>query len=78
MRHDEGPFTAREPVFSAPQAAHALGVSLSTIYRWSDLGYLEFHRTGSGQRRFTRERIDGFISRLEGQRLAPLRDRGTG
>jgi excisionase family DNA binding protein len=78
MRHDDGPPTARKPGLSAPQAAQTLGVSLSTIYRWSDLGYLEFHRTPSGQRRFPRERIDAFIRRLEGQRRDPLRNRRTG
>ena len=65
MSNDESAFTAGELGISAPQAAHALGVSLSTIYRWSDQGYLESYRTASGQRRFTRERIEGFISLLE-------------
>jgi excisionase family DNA binding protein len=78
MRHDEGSFIAGEPGLSAPQAAHTLGVSLSTVYRWADLGYLVFHRTPSGQRRFTRERIDDFIGQLEGQRRARLRDRRAG
>jgi excisionase family DNA binding protein len=78
MRYDEGHLTARELGLSAPQAAHALGVSLSTIYRLADLGYLVFHRTASGQRRFTRERIDRFIGQLEGQHLAPPRDHRTG
>jgi excisionase family DNA binding protein len=78
MRHAEGLSTARELGLSAPQAARALGVSLSTIYRWADMGYLVFHRTASGQRRFTRERIDRFIGQLEGQHLAPPRDRRAG
>ena len=78
MKYDESPLTACELGLSAPQAAYALGVSLSTIYRWADLGYLVFHRTASGQRRFPREQIDRFISQLEGQRLAPLRDRRIG
>jgi excisionase family DNA binding protein len=78
MSNDESAFTAGELGISAPQAAHALGVSLSTIYRWSDLGYLESYRTASGQRRFSRERIDGFISLLERQHLNTLRDRRTG
>jgi excisionase family DNA binding protein len=55
-----------------------LGVSLSTIYRWSDLGYLESFQTATGQRRFSKERIDGFISKLQRQHLDPLRDRSTG
>ena len=42
---------------STSQAAQALGVSLGTIRRWSDMGYLESYRTPGGQRRFSREQI---------------------
>jgi excisionase family DNA binding protein len=77
MRTNEGQ-SIRELELSAPQAARALGVSLSTIYRWSDLGYLESYRTASGQRRFSPERIDGFINLLERQHLDPLRNRRAG
>jgi hypothetical protein len=78
MRNDEGAFTNGELGISAPQAAHALGVSLSTIHRWSDLGYLESYLTASGQRQFSRERIDGFITMLERQHLDPLPGRRAG
>jgi excisionase family DNA binding protein len=50
---------------STSQAARALGVSLGTIRRWSDMGYLESYRTPGGQRRFSREQIDQFIGSLE-------------
>jgi excisionase family DNA binding protein len=50
---------------STSQAANALGVSLGTIRRWSDMGYLESYRTPGGQRRFSREQIDQFISSLQ-------------
>jgi excisionase family DNA binding protein len=50
---------------STSQAAHALGVSLGTIRRWSDMGYLESYRTPGGQRRFSREQIDQFVHSLE-------------
>jgi excisionase family DNA binding protein len=50
---------------STSQAAQALGVSLGTIRRWSDLGYLESYRTPGGQRRFSQEQIDRFIHSLE-------------
>jgi excisionase family DNA binding protein len=50
---------------STSQAAQALGVSLGTIRRWSDLGYLESYRTPGGQRRFSQEQIDRFIVSLE-------------
>jgi excisionase family DNA binding protein len=49
---------------STSQAATALGVSLGTIRRWSDMGYLESYRTPGGQRRFSREQIDTFIESL--------------
>ena len=53
-----------EPIKESPlglstsQAARALGVSLGTIRRWSDMGYLESYRTPGGQRRFSREQIE--------------------
>lgn len=50
---------------STSQAAHALGVSLGTIRRWSDLGYLQSYRTPGGQRRFSQEQIDEFVRSLE-------------
>lgn len=50
---------------STSQAAHALGVSLGTIRRWSDMGYLESYRTPGGQRRFSAEQIEQFLIRLQ-------------
>jgi excisionase family DNA binding protein len=50
---------------SISQAADELGVSLGTIRRWSDMGYLESYRTPGGQRRFSREHIDRFLNSLE-------------
>lgn len=47
------------------EAARHLGVSLSTIRRWSDLGYLRGYRTPGGQRRFSIEQLDDFIDSLE-------------
>jgi excisionase family DNA binding protein len=47
------------------EAARHLGVSLSTIRRWSDLGYLNGYRTPGGQRRFSIEQLDDFITSLE-------------
>jgi len=46
-------------------AARELGVSLSTVRRWSDLGYLRSYRTPGGQRRFSREQIESFLASLE-------------
>lgn len=61
---------------STSQAAKALGVSLGTIRRWADMGYLHSYRTPGGQRRFSRDQIENFIDSLqrggqtERQRLA--------
>jgi excisionase family DNA binding protein len=53
------------------EAARHLGVSLSTIRRWSDLGYLRGYRTPGGQRRFSIAQLDEFIDGL--QSGGPLR-----
>ena len=53
------------------EAARHLGVSLSTIRRWSDMGYLQGYRTPGGQRRFSIEQLDEFIDSL--QSGGPLR-----
>lgn len=52
---------------STSQAAQALGVSLGTIRRWSDMGYLQSYRTPGGQRRFSQEQINQFLGSLEQQ-----------
>jgi len=51
---------------TASQAANLLGVSVSTIRRWSDSGALPGYRTPGGQRRFSREQLDAFVASLEG------------
>ena len=55
------------------EAARHLGVSLSTIRRWSDMGHLRGYRTPGGQRRFSIEQLDEFIVSLEsgGPRRSP-------
>ena len=50
---------------STSQAARALGVSLGTIRRWSDMGYLQSYRTPGGQRRFSHQQIEQFIGSLQ-------------
>lgn len=47
------------------EAAAQLGVSLSTIRRWSDAGVLSCYRTPGGQRRFSREQLERFVASLE-------------
>lgn len=55
---------------STSQAARELGVSLGTIRRWADLGYLRAYRTPGGQRRFSADQIDEFVRSLEERRAA--------
>jgi excisionase family DNA binding protein len=66
---------ARSPLgLSTSQAARALGVSLGTIRRWSDMGYLQSYRTPGGQRRFSHEQIEQFIGTLQRDTQASDRD----
>jgi excisionase family DNA binding protein len=68
----------RSPLgLSTSQAAQALGVSLGTIRRWSDMGYLQSYRTPGGQRRFSQEQIDQFVGSLEQQQSPDHAARGT-
>ena len=63
---------------STSQAAQALGVSLGTIRRWSDMGFLHSYRTPGGQRRFSQAQIDQFVGSLEQQPADPAADRKAG
>ena len=49
---------------TASQAARHLGVSVSTVRRWSDAGHLRGYRTPGGQRRFCIEELDEFLASL--------------
>jgi excisionase family DNA binding protein len=50
---------------STSQAARELGVSLGTVRRWADMGYLRAYRTPGGQRRFSSDQIETFVRSLE-------------
>jgi excisionase family DNA binding protein len=63
---------------STSQAAQALGVSLGTIRRWSDMGYLQSYRTPGGQRRFSQDQIDQFVDSLEHQTADPVAEQQVG
>ena len=63
---------------SVPQAAQVLGVSLGTVCRWSDVGYLESFRTERGQRRFSQEQIDTFLGSLEQKGTDSVLERKVG
>jgi excisionase family DNA binding protein len=49
---------------TASQAARHLGVSISTVRRWSDAGHLQGYRTPGGQRRFSMAQLDEFLDSL--------------
>ena len=55
----------RRLVFTSSQAASYLGVSLATVRRWTDAGHIACYRTPGGQRRFSREQLDGFVSSMQ-------------
>lgn len=56
---------ARRLGLTTSQAAEYLGVSLSTVRRWSDQGHLIGYRTPGGQRRFSLEQLDAFMRSLD-------------
>ncbi len=57
----------RQLVFTSSQAARYLGVSLATIRRWADAGYISCYRTPGSQRRFSRRQLDEFIASLQSE-----------
>jgi excisionase family DNA binding protein len=59
------PAGERQPAFTSSQAARYLGVSLATIRRWADAGYLSCYRTPGSQRRFSRRQLDDFIASMQ-------------
>ena len=62
-------------MFTSSQAARYLGVSLATIRRWTDAGHLTCYRTPGGQRRFSRDQLDGFIASLHDGRAPSAHQR---
>jgi excisionase family DNA binding protein len=63
MEHDTQ--TGPRLGLSISEAAKLLGVSLSTVRRWSDAGVLPSYRTPGGQRRYNREQLDAFLKSLQ-------------
>jgi excisionase family DNA binding protein len=49
---------------TASEAARHLGVSISTVRRWSDAGHLRGYRTPGGQRRFSVAQLEEFLDSL--------------
>jgi excisionase family DNA binding protein len=61
---ERDPTTAAGLGLTISQAASFLGVSLSTVRRWSDAGVLPGYRTPGGQRRFNRAQLEEFVNGL--------------
>lgn len=59
------PQTGNRLGLTTSQAARELGVSLSTIRRWTNAGVLASYRTPGGQRRISREQLEAFVRSLE-------------
>ena len=55
----------RRLVFTSSQAAEYLGVSLATIRRWTDAGHISCYRTPGGQRSFSRDQLDDFVTSMQ-------------
>jgi len=53
------------PEAALERVAASLGVSIATVRRWSNAGYLDGYRTPGGQRRFTQEQLDSFLESLK-------------
>lgn len=45
--------------------AEQLGVSVNTVRRWADGGYIAHIRTPKGYRRFTQEAVDDFFTWMQ-------------
>jgi len=68
------PHNEHQLVFTSSQAARYLGVSLATVRRWTDAGHIGCYRTPGGQRRFSREQLDDFISSMQHDESPRRRD----
>ena len=60
-------------MFTSSQAARYLGVSLATVRRWTDAGHISCYRTPGGQRRFSRDQLDDFVTSMAARRLRARR-----
>ena len=59
------PHSDRQLVFTSSQAARYVGVSLATIRRWTDAGHIHCYRTPGGQRRFSRDQLNDFVTSMQ-------------
>lgn len=54
----------RRLALTTSEVARRLGVSLGTVRRWSDHGHLPSYRTPGGQRRFSADDVETFVTSL--------------
>jgi len=52
-------------MLNATQTAQRLGVSRSTVWRWSELGILRPARTPMGHRRYSADEVEALARRME-------------
>jgi excisionase family DNA binding protein len=55
---------ANEKLLSVGEAAEFLGVSTSSLRKWSDQGLVPMYRTPGGQRRYSRADLQRFIESM--------------
>jgi excisionase family DNA binding protein len=55
---------ASQKFFNVSEAAAHIGVSAASLRKWSDQGLVPVYRTPGGQRRYSLEDLDQFMSSL--------------
>lgn len=64
---------AENPWLTVAPAARYLGISPTTLRKWSDAGDVPFVRTKAGHRRFLISELDQFIKEHRGERYVQAR-----
>jgi excisionase family DNA binding protein len=68
--------TGQQLVFTSSQAAVYLGISLATVRRWTDAGHINCYRTPGGQRRYSLDQLEEFVSSMQREGPASRADVG--
>ncbi|MGH2379403.1 MAG: helix-turn-helix domain-containing protein [Candidatus Limnocylindria bacterium] len=55
---------ASQKLFNVSEAAAHIGVSAASLRKWSDQGLVPVYRTPGGQRRYSPEDLEEFISSM--------------
>lgn len=61
----QGPTNADEarPLLRSTEAARVIGVSVRTLYKYEEQGFITASRTPSGHRRWLRSEVEALLSR---------------